>query len=60
MYLGLALAWGVVWILVPVVFFSILTVFIAIKEEAFMLQKFGRQYKNYMQKVPWRFIPKIF
>ncbi len=60
MYLGLALAWGVVWMLVPVVFFSTLTVFIAIKEEAFMLQKFGRQYDNYMQKVPWRFIPKIF
>ncbi|MFC2070779.1 methyltransferase family protein [Chloroflexota bacterium] len=60
MYLGLALAWGVVWMLIPVVFFSTMTVFIAIKEEAFMLQKFGRQYENYMQKVPWRFIPKIF
>jgi len=60
MYLGLALAWGVVWMLVPAVFFSILTVFIAIREEAFMLQKFGSQYESYMQKVPWRFIPRIF
>jgi len=60
MYLGLALAWGVVWMLVPAVLFSIFTVFVAIREEAFMLQKFGRQYENYMQKVPWRFIPKIF
>ena len=60
MYLGLALAWGVVWMLVPAVLFSLLTVFIAIAEEAFMVQKFGRQYEEYMQKVPWRFIPKIF
>lgn len=60
MYLGLALAWGVVWMLVPAVLFSILTVFIAIREEAFMLQKFGSQYESYMQKVPWRFIPRIF
>ena len=60
MYLGLALAWGVIWMLVPAVFFSILTVFIAIREEAFMLQKFGSQYESYIQKVPWRFIPRIF
>ena len=59
-YLGLALTWGVIWMLVPAVLFSVLTVFIAIKEEAFMVQKFGRQYEDYMQKVPWRFIPKIF
>jgi protein-S-isoprenylcysteine O-methyltransferase Ste14 len=60
MYLGLAFAWGVVWMLVPAVFFSTFTVFVAIKEEAFMLQKFGRQYENYIREVPWRFIPKIF
>ena len=60
MYLGLALAWGIVWMLVPAVLFSIFTVFVAISEEVFMLQKFGRRYEDYMQKVPWRFIPKIF
>ena len=60
MYLGLAFAWGVVWMLIPAVFFSIFTVFVAIKEEAFMLQKFGRQYEHYMREVPLRFIPKIF
>jgi protein-S-isoprenylcysteine O-methyltransferase Ste14 len=59
-YFGLALTWGVIWMLVPAVLFSALTVLIAIKEEAFMEQKFGRQYEKYMQKVPWRFIPKIF
>lgn len=60
MYFGLALSWGIVWMLIPSFFFSALTVVIAIKEEAFLLQKFGRQYMEYMQKVPWRLIPKIF
>jgi protein-S-isoprenylcysteine O-methyltransferase Ste14 len=60
MYLGLALSWGILWMLIPSLFFSALTVMIAIKEEAFLLQKFGRQYEEYMQKVPWRMIPKIF
>lgn len=60
MYLGFAIAWGVVYMLLPAFFFSALTVLIAIKEEAFLLQKFGRQYQEYMQDVPWRFIPRIF
>jgi protein-S-isoprenylcysteine O-methyltransferase Ste14 len=60
MYLGLAIAWGVVWMLLPSLFFSALTVLIAIKEEEFLLRRFGYQYEEYMQEVPWRFLPKIF
>jgi protein-S-isoprenylcysteine O-methyltransferase Ste14 len=60
MYLGLAMAWGVVWMLLPSLFFSALNVLIAIKEEEFLLRRFGHQYEEYMQEVPWRFIPKIF
>jgi protein-S-isoprenylcysteine O-methyltransferase Ste14 len=60
MYLGLAIAWGVEYMLLPAFIFSALTVLIAIKEEYFLLQKFGRQYQEYMQDVPWRFIPRIF
>jgi protein-S-isoprenylcysteine O-methyltransferase Ste14 len=60
MYLGVAIAWGVVWMLIPSLLFSALTVMTAIKEEKFLLEKFGRQYEDYMKKVPWRFIPKIF
>jgi len=59
-FLGVAIAWGVIWMLVPSVLFSMLAVIIAIKEEEFLLQKFGHQYEEYMQKVPWRFIPKLF
>jgi protein-S-isoprenylcysteine O-methyltransferase Ste14 len=60
MYLGVALSWGIVWMLIPSLLFSALTVVTALKEEEFLLQKFGRQYEEYMQKVPWRLLPKIF
>ncbi|MFC1921083.1 methyltransferase family protein [Chloroflexota bacterium] len=60
LYLGLALTWGVIYMFIPAVLFSVLTVFIALKEEDFMVHKFGRQYEDYMKKVPWRFIPKVF
>jgi protein-S-isoprenylcysteine O-methyltransferase Ste14 len=60
MYLGLAIVWGVVWMLLPSLFFSVLTVLITNKEEEFLLEKFGHQYEEYMQAVPWRLIPKIY
>jgi protein-S-isoprenylcysteine O-methyltransferase Ste14 len=60
MYLGLAVAWGIAWMLLPAVFFSAITVLIAIKEEEFLLGKFGRQYEEYRLRVPWRLIPGIF
>jgi len=59
-FLGVAITWGVIWMLIPSVLFSMLAVLIAIKEEEFLLQKFGHKYEEYMQKVPWRFIIKIF
>jgi protein-S-isoprenylcysteine O-methyltransferase Ste14 len=60
MYLGLAIAWGVVWMLFPSILFSALTVLTTIKEEEVLLRRFGHQYEEYMQAVPWRLIPKIF
>jgi len=60
MYLGLAIAWGVVWMLLPALLFSVLTVLTTIKEEEFLLRRFGHQYEEYMQAVPWRLIPKVF
>ena len=59
-FLGVAVAWGVIWMLIPSFLFSLLAILISIKEEEYLLQKFGLQYKEYMQKVPWRFIKKIF
>jgi protein-S-isoprenylcysteine O-methyltransferase Ste14 len=60
MYLGLAISWGVAWMLFPAVFFSAVTVLIAIQEEEFLLQKFGPQYEEYQRRVPWRLLPGIF
>lgn len=60
MYWGGAMAWGIVWMLLPAFLFSALIVLMALREEAFLLEKFGRQYALYQQSVPWRFIPGIF
>jgi protein-S-isoprenylcysteine O-methyltransferase Ste14 len=60
MYLGLAIAWGIVWMLLPSLLFSALTVLTTIKEEEFLLGRFGHQYEEYMQAVPWRLMPKVF
>jgi protein-S-isoprenylcysteine O-methyltransferase Ste14 len=60
MCLGLAIAWGVVWMLIPSLLSSALRVFTAMKEEEFLLQRFGHQYEKYMKAVPWRFVPKVF
>jgi protein-S-isoprenylcysteine O-methyltransferase Ste14 len=46
--------------LLPSIVFSALTVLTTIKEEGLLLTKFGRQYEEYMQAVPWRLAPKIF
>ncbi|WP_287584458.1 isoprenylcysteine carboxylmethyltransferase family protein [Candidatus Borrarchaeum sp.] len=59
-FFGFAFAWGIVWLLVPVVIFSIFTVLTAIKEEEILKEKFGKEYEEYMRRVPQRFIPKIF
>jgi len=58
-YFGFALGFGAVWMLIPAVIFTILTCVTAIKEEKFLKERFGKEYEEYMKRVPWRFIPKI-
>lgn len=60
MYFGLAVGWGIVWMLIPAVVFSALVIFTALKEEKFLSDKLGSQYQDYIKSVPWRFIPKVF
>ena len=57
---GFAVAWGIYWIFLPVFLFSISNALVAIREEKFLVQKLGSQYKDYMRQVPWRFIPGVF
>lgn len=58
-YFGLALGFGVVWMLVPAVVFTVLTYLTATKEEELLKEQFGKEYEEYTRRVPWRFIPKI-
>jgi protein-S-isoprenylcysteine O-methyltransferase Ste14 len=59
-YFGFAFAWGIIWILAPTIIFIALIILTAIREEEVMKGKFGREYEEYMRRVPWRFIPRIF
>lgn len=59
MYLGFALAWGKVIILIPASLFIILTLLTAFREEIRMKEKFKEEYEEYTRRVPWRFIPHI-
>jgi len=58
-YFGLALSFGVVWMLVPAVVFTVLTYLTAIREEEFLQERFGKEFEEYTRQVPWRFIPKV-
>jgi protein-S-isoprenylcysteine O-methyltransferase Ste14 len=60
MYFGAALAWGIVWILLPAFAVSLLTVLTAIVEEQSLLERFPREYAEYMKAVRWRLIPGLF
>ena len=57
--LGIALASGVTLALVPAMIIAVLNLLTALKEEKFLIEKFGDEYREYMKKVPYRFIPKI-
>jgi protein-S-isoprenylcysteine O-methyltransferase Ste14 len=58
--LGIALAFGVITTLI-IAFCSIVHWIIsALKEEEFLLQKFGHDYSQYKKNVRWRFVPGIF
>ncbi len=60
LYLGIALAWGIIWIFIPSILFTLLIPMMAVNEERFLLSTLGDQYRDYMRQVPWRFIPGIF
>jgi protein-S-isoprenylcysteine O-methyltransferase Ste14 len=60
MYLGLSLAAGTLLALGVALILSIMAVLTAFKEEAALAEKFGAQYAEYEERVPWRFVPGLF
>ena len=44
----------IAFISIPIMIWSILD------EEKLLIKQYGNEYKDYMKKVPWRLIPKIF
>ncbi|UCF71178.1 MAG: isoprenylcysteine carboxylmethyltransferase family protein [candidate division WOR-3 bacterium] len=60
MIIGMTIASGVTIMIIPAMILSYLTVMTAFREEEFLIDRFGDQYKAYMKKVPFRFIPRIF
>jgi len=60
MYVGVALAWGIVWILLPATAVALLTGLTATVEETLLLERFPHEYAEYMKAVRWRLIPGLY
>jgi protein-S-isoprenylcysteine O-methyltransferase Ste14 len=58
--LGIALAFGIILTLLIALCSIFHWIITALKEEEFLLQKFGQDYSQYKKNVRWRFLPGIF
>ena len=58
--LGIALAFGIALTLIIALVSIFHWIITALKEEEFLLQKFGEEYSQYKKDVRWRFLPGIF
>ena len=59
-YFGCLFIFGFLSMLIPIFVFSYIFYDSAVREENFLINRFGKDYEEYMKKVPYRFVPKIF
>ena len=59
-YFGCLFIFGFLSMLIPIFVFSCIFYDSAVREENFLINRFGKDYEEYMKKVPYRFIPKVF
>ena len=60
MYLGVAFLFHNILAIVGSVILSSLQILTALAEEKYLIKKLREEYEEYMRRVPWRFIPKVF
>lgn len=58
--LGLALFFNSITALIIAIIAIPIMIWSIIDEEKLLIKQYGQEYKEYMKKVPWRIIPKIF
>lgn len=59
-FIGVPFVWGPVSLFIPAFLFSYQLYTGAKKEEELLKNKFGKEFEDYIKKVPRRFIPRIF
>jgi protein-S-isoprenylcysteine O-methyltransferase Ste14 len=57
---GLAILVPIVETLMFAAFSLAVTLMYVRKEEEFLLKRYGKAYRDYMRRVPWRIIPRIY
>ena len=60
MYLGVAFLFHNILAIVGSIIFSFLQILTALAEEKYLIKKLREEYEEYMRRVSWRFIPKVF
>ncbi len=63
-FLGLAFGLAIVLPIMETVTLALISVAVIVfyiqKEEEFLLQRYGRAYREYMRRVPWKMIPRVY
>ena len=60
MYIGVGLAFGVIYTLILSFLFDVRIIITIYREERFLINKFPHEYSKYMMNVKWRLIPHLY